>query len=124
MQSHAQQYSAMRHEPTRAVVLAGFAAFLGLYATQPLLPLLARSFDASAFIVGLTITAPTVVIACCAPFVGRLADAIGLRRVIVGSAFMLSIATGLAATSRTLWQLVMWRLAQGVMTPGIFAGSS
>ena len=123
MQSHAQQYSAMRHEPTRAVVLAGFAAFLGLYATQPLLPLLARSFDASAFSVGLTITAPTVVIACCAPFVGRLADAIGLRRVIVGSAFMLSIATALAATSRTLWQLVMWRLAQGVMTPGIFAGT-
>jgi len=113
----------MRREPTLAVVLAGFAAFLGLYATQPLLPLLARSFDASAFGVGLTITAPTVVIACCAPFVGRLADSVGLRRVIVGSAFTLSLVTALAATSRTLTELVLWRLAQGVMTPGIFAGA-
>ena len=113
----------MRREPTLAVVLAGFAAFLGLYATQPLLPLLARSFDASTFAVGLTITAPTVVIAVCAPFIGRLADTIGLRRVIVGSAFTLTAVTALAATSRTLWQLVLWRLAQGVMTPGIFAGT-
>ena len=113
----------MRREPTLAVVLAGFAAFLGLYATQPLLPLLARSFDASTFSVGLTITAPTVVIAVCAPFIGRLADTIGLRRVIVGSAFTLTAVTALAATSRTLWQLVLWRLAQGVMTPGIFAGT-
>jgi MFS transporter, YNFM family, putative membrane transport protein len=113
----------MHREPTLAVVLAGFAAFLGLYATQPLLPLLARSFDASAFSVGLTITAPTVVIAVCAPFIGRLADTIGLRRVIVGSAFALTAATALAATSRTLSQLVLWRLAQGVMTPGIFAGT-
>jgi YNFM family putative membrane transporter len=113
----------MRREPTLAVVLAGFTAFLGLYATQPLLPLLARSFDASTFSVGLTITAPTVVIAVCAPVVGRLADTIGLRRVIVGSAFALTAVTALAATSRTLWQLVLWRLAQGVMTPGIFAGT-
>jgi MFS transporter, YNFM family, putative membrane transport protein len=113
----------MRREPTFAVVLAGFAAFLGLYSTQPLLPLLARSFGASTFSVGLTITAPTVVIAVSAPFIGRLADAVGLRRVIVGSAFALTVVTALAATSKTLSQLVMWRLAQGVMTPGIFAGA-
>jgi YNFM family putative membrane transporter len=113
----------MRREPTLAIVLAGFAAFLGLYATQPLLPLLARTFDASTFSVGLTITAPTVVIALCAPFVGRLADTIGLRRVIVGSSFTLAVVTALAATSTTLRQLVMWRLAQGLTTPGIFAGT-
>ena len=29
------------------IILAGFAAFLDLYATQPLLPLLARTFHAS-----------------------------------------------------------------------------
>jgi MFS transporter, YNFM family, putative membrane transport protein len=113
----------MRGEPTLAIVLAGFAAFLGLYATQPLLPLLTRTFQASAFSVGLTITAPTVVIALCAPFIGRLADTVGLRRVIVGSSFTLAVVTALAATSTTLRQLVMWRLAQGLMTPGIFAGT-
>src|SRR5262249_37772037 len=38
-QFHGQQYSAMRRLPTFPVVLAGTAAFLDLYSTQPLLPL-------------------------------------------------------------------------------------
>lgn len=104
-------------------MLAGTAAFLNLYATQPLLPLLARTFHASAFQVGLTVTAPTVAVAIAAPFVGRLADVIGLRWVIVGSAFLLAGATMLAATSGSLVQLIFWRFVQGIVTPGIFAGT-
>ena len=38
-------------------MLAGFAAFLDLYSTQPLLPMLARTFRASHFAVSLTVTA-------------------------------------------------------------------
>ena len=113
----------MRREATVGVVLAGSAAFLELYATQPLLPLLARTFRASTFEVGLTITAPTIAVAIFAPFIGRLADRVGLRRVIIGSAFLLTGATALAATAVTLRQLIFWRLMQGLMTPGIFAGT-
>lgn len=109
--------------PTIPVVLAGASAFLNLYATQPLLPLLARVFRATPFQVGLTITAPTVAVAIFAPMVGRLADTIGLRRVIVGSAFLLAVATALAATAATLPQLIIWRFVQGVVTPGVFASS-
>jgi len=108
--------------PTVPVALAGSAAFINLYATQPLLPLLARTYHASPLRAGLTVTAPTIVIALCAPFIGGLADRLGLRRVIVGSASFLAAATLLAATSRTLDQFIAWRLLQGVMTPGIFAG--
>jgi MFS family permease len=108
--------------PTVPVALAGSAAFINLYATQPLLPLLARTYHASPLKAGLTVTAPTIVIAICAPFIGGLADRLGLRRVIVGSASVLAAATLLAATSRTLEQFIAWRLVQGVMTPGIFAG--
>lgn len=113
----------MRNLPTLPVVLAGSAAFLNLYATQPLLPLLARTFHASAFQVGLTVTAPTVAVAIFAPLIGRLADNVGLRRVIVGSAFLLAAATALAATSQTLAQLIFWRFVQGIVTPGVFASS-
>src|SRR5438034_6461889 len=113
----------MRREPAVPVSLAGAAAFLTLYATQPLLPLLARVFGASPFAVGLTVTAPTVAVAVAAPFVGRLADTIGLRRVIVGSASLLTVTTAGAAASTTLAQLVFWRLLQGVVTPGVFAGT-
>lgn len=109
--------------PTLPIMLAGFAAFLDLYATQPLLPFLARTFHASNFDVSLTVTAPTVAVAIAAPFVGRLADRVGLRHVIVGSAFALAVTTALAATSTTLSQIILWRFALGVVTPGVFAGA-
>lgn len=104
-------------------MFAGASAFLNLYATQPLLPLLARVFHASAFQVGLTVTAPTVAVAIFAPLTGRLADRVGLRRVIVGSAFLLALATAFAATSASLAQLIAWRFVQGIVTPGVFASS-
>jgi MFS transporter, YNFM family, putative membrane transport protein len=113
----------MRRLPTVPLILTGFAAFLDLYATQPLLPLFARVFHASAFDASLTVTAPTVAVAISAPFVGRLADRLGLRRVIVGSAFALTVATALAATSSTLYQVIWWRFVQGMVTPGIFASA-
>jgi MFS transporter, YNFM family, putative membrane transport protein len=115
--------TAMRRQPTVAIVLSGSAAFLNLYATQPLLPLLQHTFNASRFAVGLTVTAPTIAVALSAPFVGRLADNLGLRRVIVGSAFLLALTTGLAALSTSLGQLIAWRFVQGITTPGIFAGT-
>jgi len=109
--------------PTFPVVLAGAAAFLNIYSTQPLLPLLTRTFGASTFEAGLTITAPTVAVAIFAPFIGRLADRLGLRRVIILSAWILAVTTALAATASTLPQLIFWRFLQGVATPGIFAST-
>lgn len=103
------------------VVLAGAAAFIDLYATQPLLPFLARAFHATTLEVSLTVTASTFGVAVAAPFAGRLADRVGRKRVIVGAAFALAAATLLAATSVSLWQLIAWRFVQGVFTPGVFA---
>ena len=80
--------------PTFPVVLAGAAAFLDIYSTQPLLPLLTRTFGASTFEAGLTITAPTIAVAIFAPFIGRLADRLGFRRVIVLSAWTLARGDG------------------------------
>lgn len=103
------------------VVLAGFAAFLSLYATQPMLPLLQDVFGASHFRVSLTVTATTTAVALAAPFVGRLADVWGKRRVIVAAAFALAAATTLAATAASLNQVIAWRFLLGIVTPGVFA---
>jgi MFS transporter, YNFM family, putative membrane transport protein len=103
------------------VVLAGATAFLDLYATQPLLPFLARTFGASKLEVSLTLTAGTLGVALAAPVAGRFADRVGRKRVIVGAAFALAAASFLAATSTSLWQLIAWRFLQGVFTPGVFA---
>ena len=104
-----------------SVVLAGFTAFLSLYATQPLLPLFQSVFGASHFAVSLTVTATTIAVALAAPFVGRIADAWGKRRVIVGAAFALATTTLLASTAATLNQVIAWRFLQGLATPGVFA---
>jgi YNFM family putative membrane transporter len=103
------------------VVLAGFSAFLGLYATQPLLPLLARVFHASRFAASLTITAPALGVAIAAPIAGHLGDRFRRRRVIVVAAFAMAVTTALAATSRTLVALIVWRFLQGLVTPGVFS---
>ena len=103
------------------VVLAGFTAFLDLYATQPLLPMLMRVFDASHFAVSLTVTAPTMAVAIAAPIIGRVSDIAGLKRLIVASALLLAVATAGASTASGLWSFTSWRFVQGLATPGVFA---
>ncbi len=103
------------------VVLAGFCAFLPLYAPQPILPLLAGVFHASQTLIALMITVCTIGVAIAAPVVGRIADRVGRKRIIVVSALVLGAATLLLATSRTLPMLLTWRFVQGLATPGVFS---
>jgi predicted MFS family arabinose efflux permease len=106
---------------TLGVIVAGFCAFLQLYATQPILPLLQRVFQAGTVEVSLTVTVAALGVALSAPFVGLFADRFGRKRVIVGSAFLLAVCGLLAATSPDLSTLIFWRFLQGVCTPGVFS---
>ncbi|HSP17738.1 MAG TPA: MFS transporter [Thermoanaerobaculia bacterium] len=103
-----------------AVTLAGIGAFLNLYTTQPLLPTFAALFHASKAAVGMTISAATLGVAFSAPFCGLLAERIGRRRVIVTATLVLAIPTMLAATAASLDTLIVWRLLQGIVMPGVF----
>ena len=102
-------------------MLAGFCAFLTLYAPQPILPMLASVFHASNVMISLMITASTIGVALAAPVIGQIADRIGRKRIIVLSAFTLGAATLLIATSTTLGMLLFWRFMQGIATPGVFS---
>lgn len=106
---------------TFAVVLAGFCAFVPLYATQPLLPMLARLFHASAVRVSLTVTLATLGVALAAPLAGSISDRYGRKQSIVLSALALGIFTIAAAASPNLDVLTFWRFLQGVFTPGIIS---
>lgn len=103
------------------VVLAGFCAFLTLFAPQPILPLLADVFHASKVMISMMVTASTLGVALAAPLIGQIADRVGRKRVIVLSALTLGIATLLTATSTSLGALLFWRFIQGVATPGVFS---
>ncbi len=106
---------------TLGVIVAGFCAFLQLYATQPLLPLLRDVFHAGTVEVSLTVTMAALGVALSAPFAGLLADRFGRKRVIVWSAFLLGLCGLAAATSGDLRSLIHWRFLQGVFTPGVFS---
>jgi YNFM family putative membrane transporter len=103
------------------VVLAGFCAFLTLFAPQPILPLLADVFHTSNVMISLMVTASTLGVAMAAPLIGQMADRVGRKRVIVLSAATLGVATLLTATSTNLSALLFWRFIQGVATPGVFS---
>lgn len=107
--------------PVWTVVLAGICAFLSLYLTQPILPLLATTFHATKGAISFTVTASTLGVAIAAPFMGRFADRYGRRRVMLVSALLVGVTSLVAATSASLGQLIFWRFLQGVFTPGIFA---
>jgi MFS transporter, YNFM family, putative membrane transport protein len=102
-------------------MLCGVCAFLELYCTQPLLPMLAKLFHASKTGVGMTVSAATLGVAVSAPIFGALAERLPRKRVIVASLVGISAPTLLAATSTSLAQLVFWRFLQGVTVPGVIA---
>lgn len=104
-----------------AVGLAGFCAFINLYAPQSILPLLSREFDASAAEVASIITVSTLAVAVTAPFTGAVADVLGRKRVIVAAMFLLVLPTLMVGMATSLSALIFWRAVQGLMLPPIFA---
>ena len=104
-----------------AVALCGVCAFLELYCTQPLLPMLAKIFHASKTGAGMTVSAATLGVALSAPLFGALTEQLPRKRVIVASLLGISVPTLLAATSTSLTQLIFWRFLQGVTVPGVIA---
>ena len=103
-----------------AVFLCGTFAFLDLYATQPLLPLLSHIFNATETHVALTISASTVGVAITSFLLATFGQALHRKRMIVLSLATLSVCTLLTATATTLNALAVWRFVQGVVTPGVF----
>jgi MFS transporter, YNFM family, putative membrane transport protein len=103
------------------VFVCGLVAFLTLYATQPLLPLLEDLFHASKSAVGWTVSASTLGVAIAAPLLGSFTERMSRKRVILVSILLLAVPTCAAATSTSLGWLVFWRLLQGLITPGVFA---
>src|SRR4051812_47551673 len=80
------------------VFVCGIVAFLTLYATQPLLPLLETLFHASKSAVGWTVSASTLGVAISAPLLGTFTERMNRKRVIVVSILLLAVPTCAAAT--------------------------
>jgi predicted MFS family arabinose efflux permease len=104
-----------------AVGLAGYCAFINLYAPQSILPLLSQEFGVGAAQVSTIITISTLAVAATAPFTGTIADVLGRKRVIVAAMFVLVVPTLMVGLSTSLSALIFWRAVQGLVLPPIFA---
>ncbi len=103
-----------------AVLLAGAAAFINLYAPQSILPELRAWMGSNTALAGLVISATTAGVALAAPFVGWLGDHLGRRRVILTAAWIAILPTLLVAVAQTPAQLIVARFIEGLTLPGVF----
>ena len=106
-----------------AVILCGLCSFLDLWATQSLLPMLARELNATPVAVSFTVSMPPLAIALVAPWTGVIADVFGRKRIIVAAMFGMVVPTVMVGFSTTLGAIVFWRFCQGLFVPPIFAGA-
>ncbi len=106
-----------------ALLIATVAVYSDIYITQPILPLLSRQFSLSPARAGLSVSAVVLAIAMGSTFVGPLSDALGRKRVMVGSALLLAVPTLLCGFARSFEELLVLRAAQGFCIPGVSAVS-
>ena len=99
--------------------LIGMFAFLQVYSVQAVLPVLMMDLSATEVQAGMTVGATVMAIAIMSPFLGMLSDAIGRKRIIVGSILFLAIPTAMIAQSPSIEWMWLWRFMQGLSVPGI-----
>ena len=96
------------------LALAGITVSLQQTIIIPIVPLLPRLVDASAADTSWAVTATLLAGAVATPTVGRLADMVGKRRMLLVCLGVLIVGSGVAALSTSLLPLVIGRALQGL----------
>jgi predicted MFS family arabinose efflux permease len=109
--------------PRRAVAIAGFAAFIDLYAPQSVLAELSEEFKITPADAGSIVGVTTLAVALAAPFAGMIADKFGQRRTMMAAILALVPVTGLLAVVQGLDQMLVLRFVQGLLLPAIFSSA-
>lgn len=97
-----------------SLFFATAVAQVGLGIISPILPLYARTFNATGLEIGLVFAAFSVSRALLAPFLGRLSDRVGRKPLILGGLAIYAAVSVLYAVASSLWQLGLFRLIQGI----------
>jgi EmrB/QacA subfamily drug resistance transporter len=106
-----------RPHTTRTLLILGAAALsfaLAQTTLVPAIPELMRALHTDASGVTWTLTAYLVAAAVFTPFVGRLGDMYGKRRLLVVALLAFGAGSAIAAVSDDLWVVVAGRVVQGV----------
>lgn len=100
-----------------ALYLTGFAALVGLYLPQPILPLLARDFGVDAQRASLLVSLAILGIALGSPVIGVLSDRFGRRRLLVLGSSLLTVVSAMCAWAPSFELLVAFRFLLGLVLP-------
>ncbi len=101
------------------MALVGVFAFIQVYSIQSILPQLQRDLNASVVEIGNSVGMTVLAVALISPFIGLLSDAIGRKKLIVGSVFALAIPTALMPLVGSVQGLLILRFLQGLAVPGV-----
>lgn len=102
-----------------ALFLGGFVTFATLYATQPLLPILAKEFHVSAAAASITLSITTGTMAIMMLIAASISDVIGRKRIMILSMFLTSMIGMLTAFSPNFITLVLLRGLLGICIAGL-----
>lgn len=105
---------------TQALVFAVVgAAFLTIYVTQPVLPILRAEFGVSAAAASLTVSAVVLGIALANLPFGVLADRWPIAPLVLAGGIVVAAASGACALTHDLRVLIAARFAQGLFVPAL-----
>jgi multidrug resistance protein len=96
-----------------SLFIAVSVAMMGVGIIAPILPLYAETFSAKGVSIGLVFAAFSLSRTSLGPFLGRLSDRIGRKRMLLAGLLGYTVVSALYAIAANLWQLGMFRLLQG-----------
>ncbi len=123
MENEAAANTAVPIRQTAALFALGSCALLNVYATQPILPDIARRFGVSLGASAWTISTSTLGVAVAAPLAGAVSDRFGRKRVMVAALIALIIITASCTLAWNFTALLSMRFAQGLLVPFIFTSA-
>ncbi|GCD52529.1 transporter [Acetobacter pasteurianus NBRC 3188] len=106
-----------------ALFSLGSCALLNIYATQPILPDIARQFGVSLGTSAWTISASTLGVAVAAPLAGAISDRFGRKCIMVMALIGLIVTTASCALAWNFMALFSLRFAQGLLVPFVFTAA-
>jgi DHA1 family multidrug resistance protein-like MFS transporter len=97
-----------------SIYIPAFFVMTGMSIVSPILSIYAKSFDVSYTLATLAISIYAIGRLCTNLPVGVLGDRIGRRPVLLAGALILTVSAFLCAHAGSFWELVLYRLLQGV----------
>lgn len=96
------------------IISVTLIAIMGGPTIAPILPDLAKVFDVSSREIQLVMTVFFLPIGIATPFLGILADRVGIRKVLVPSLLLFAVAGGCSSFAQDFQTLLGWRFLQGL----------